>query len=161
MCFSTLCEKSAVVKEYKEEINKLSKEKDKIAKKLGEVIVERDWLEVKLSSLDLSIKKGLIDKDSEGVQANSKNPSLNRQLQLLNISKTGYYYKPVTPFSTKEDKILLNTIDKIHTKHLYYGTRRVVKLLNRLGFKIGRKLAKKAFLFMGIQAMYPKKKQQK
>ena len=84
--------------------------------------------------------------------------SLNRQLQLLSVSKTAYYYKPVEPFSSKEDKALLDAIDKIHTKHPYYGTRRVVKLLNRLGFKIGRKLTRKAFLFMGIQAMYPKKK---
>lgn len=37
-------DKSAVVKEYREEIEQLSKEKDKMAKKLGEVIVERDWV---------------------------------------------------------------------------------------------------------------------
>ena len=36
-------DKSAIVKEYKDEIEQLSKEKDRIAKKLGEVIVERDW----------------------------------------------------------------------------------------------------------------------
>ena len=150
-------DKSAVVKEYKEEIDKLSKEKDKMAKKLGEVIIERDWLEGKLKSLDLSIRKRLIDK-SEGVQARSKNPSLNRKLELLSISKTAYYYEPVKPFSSKDDKELLDIIDKIHTKYPYYGTRRVVKLLNRLGFKAGRKLIKKAFEFMGIRALYPKVK---
>ena len=150
-------DKSAVVKEYKEEIEQLSKEKDKIAKKLGEVIVERDWLEGKLRSLDLSTKKAMVDK-SEGVQANQKNPSLNRQLELLHISKAAYYYVPVAPFSSKEDKALLDTIDKIHTKHPYYGTRRVVALLNRLGFKAGRKLVKRAFEFMGIRAMYPRVK---
>ena len=111
-------DKSTVVKEYKEEIENLSKEKDKIAKKLGEVIVERDWLEAKLSSLDLSIKRKIIDK-SEGIQASSKNPSLNRQSKLLHISKTAYYYKPVIPFSSKEDKTLLDVIDKIHTKYPY------------------------------------------
>ena len=50
-------DKSAVVKEYKEEIEQLKKEKDKTSKKLGEIIVERDWLEGKLKSLDLSIKR--------------------------------------------------------------------------------------------------------
>jgi putative transposase len=37
-----LDDKSAVVKEYKEEIETLKKEKGAMAKKLGEVIVERD-----------------------------------------------------------------------------------------------------------------------
>ena len=62
-------DKSADVKEYKEEIETLKKEKDAIAKKLGEVIVERDCPRAlpcgvvaslgravgKLQSLDLSI----------------------------------------------------------------------------------------------------------
>jgi len=151
-------DKSAVVKEYKEEIEQLKKAKDRTSKKLGEVIVERDWAVGKLKSLDLSTKKGLVDKQCEGVQATTKKPSLNRQLELLHISKTAHYYTPVAPFSSKEDKALLDAIDKIHTKHPYYGTRRVVKLLNRLGFGVGRKLVKKAFEYMGIRALYPKVK---
>ena len=82
--------------------------------------------------------------------------SLNRQLQLLSASKTAYYYKPVSKFSSNEDIRLLNIIDIIHTKHPYYGTRRVHKLLQRLGFQVGRKLIKSAFEFMGIRALYPK-----
>ena len=37
-------DKSTVVKEYKEEIEELKKSKDSIAKKLGETIVEKDFL---------------------------------------------------------------------------------------------------------------------
>ena len=36
-------DKSTVVKEYKEKIEELTREKDMMAKKLGEVIIERDW----------------------------------------------------------------------------------------------------------------------
>ena len=43
-------DKSIVVKEYKEKIEVLEKEKDATSKKLGEVIVERDFLEGKLKS---------------------------------------------------------------------------------------------------------------
>ena len=75
----------------------------------------------------------MVDKN-EGVQAKTSNPSLNRQLELLHISKTAYYYKPLKPFSSSKDKKLLYMIDKIHTKHPYYGTRRVQKVLKRLGF---------------------------
>jgi len=61
----------SVVKEYKQEIENLKEENEKLAKKLGKVIVERDWLQKKLKSLDLLIRKTLIDY-SEGVQAKTQ-----------------------------------------------------------------------------------------
>ena len=146
-------DKSAVVKEYKEEIAILEKNSDALAKKVGTLTIERDWLEGKLVSLDLSTKKEMIDN-----QADNKTISFNRQLELLNISKTAYYYEPVVPFSKEEDISLLNMIDKIYTKYPYYGHRRVHKLLVRLGFSIGRKMVRKAMKFMGIKALYPKPK---
>jgi putative transposase len=144
-------DKSAVVKEYKEEIEKLKKDKDATSKKLGEVIVERDFVVGKLKSL-VSIKSRVASVDTK------LNISLNRQLKLLTISKSAYYYQPVEQFSSDEDIILLNTIDIIYTKHPYYGTRRIVKLLARLGIQVGRKLVKRAMEYMGIRAMYPKHK---
>ena len=79
LCFSTLYKK--------EEIETLKKEKDAIAKKLGEVIVERDCPPScgvvaslgravgKLQSLDLSIRKELVD--SEGnIPAQTKNVNI-------------------------------------------------------------------------------------
>ena len=144
-------DKSAVVKEYKDEISILEKNNDALAKKVGTLTIERDWLEGKLVSLDLSTKKEMIDN-----QADNKTISFNRQLELLNVSKTAYYYKPVVPFSKEEDISLLNMIDKIYTKHPYYGHRRVHKLLLRLGYNVGRKMVRKAMKFMGIKALYPK-----
>ena len=149
-------DKSIVVKEYKEEIEKLKKEKDATSKKLGEVIIERDWAVGKLKSLDLSTKRRLISEGKVQAQKDIKIPSLNKQLAMLNISKTTHYYKPVQKFSSNEDLKLLNIIDKIHTKYPYYGTRRVEKLLKRLGFNVGRKRIKSVFEFMGIRALYPK-----
>jgi len=87
-------DKSSVVKEYKAKIVQLENEGDQLAKKLGKVVIERDWAVGKLGSLDLSIKKALLDR-TEGNQAIEINkiPSLNNQLMLLNISKTAIYYK--------------------------------------------------------------------
>ncbi len=48
-------DKSAVVKEYKEQIKELEKQKDEMAKTLGEITIERNWAVKKLKSLDLSI----------------------------------------------------------------------------------------------------------
>ena len=142
-------DKSAIVAEYQAEIETLQKEKDATSKKLGEVIVERDFLEGKLVSLvSFDNRKEMIDTEHK--------MSLNKQLKLLDISKTAYYYEPVKPFSSDEDIKLLNTIDLIHTKHPYYGTRRLVKLLTRLSMNVGRKLIITAMVHMGIRALYPK-----
>ena len=108
-------DKSTVTKEYKAEIEKLKKAKDATSKKLGEVIVERDFVVEKLGSLvSSSIRAKATDTKLK--------LSLNRQLQLLSVSKTAHYYEPVIPFSSDEDIKLLNMIDIIHTKHPYYGS---------------------------------------
>ena len=144
-------DKSSVVKEYKEEIVKLTNEKDATSKKLGEVIIERDFVVGKLKSLvSCNTRVNSID--------TKLSISLNKQQRLLSVSKTAYYYKPVEKFSSDNDRKMLNTIDLIHTKHPYYGSRRIVKILRRIGFIVGRKLVKTAMEFMGIKALYPKRK---
>lgn len=144
-------DQSSVVKKYKEEIEQLKKEKDTTSKKLGEAIVERDFVMEKLKSL-VSCKNRVESVDTKLTM------SLNKQLKLLSVSKTAHYYKPIDKFSSDEDIKLLNLIDRIHTKHPYYGTRRVIKILKRLGVNVGRKLIKHAFEFMGIRALYPRTK---
>jgi len=144
-------DKSAVVKEYKDKIETLEKEKDATSKKLGEVIVERDFVVGKLkSSVSSNNRKQLLETELDLSQ--------NRQLKLLSISKSSNYYKPVIPFSSDEDQKLLDTIDRIYTKYPYYGHRRVHKLLGRFGFTVGRKRVRRAMALMGITAQYPKHK---
>lgn len=77
-------DKSSLVKEYKNEIETLQKDKDLIAKKLGETIVEKEFLEGKLESLVSSnSRKSMIDTELP--------ISLNKQCKLLNISKSSLY----------------------------------------------------------------------
>jgi len=152
-------DKSSVVKEYKEKITELETEGDQLAKKLGKVIIERDWAVGKLESLDLSTKKAMLDRKEGNQAAQIKNIlSLNNQLTLLNMSKTAVYYHAKPKFSTESDLILLNAIDIIYTEFPYYGHRRIWKQLLDDGFIIGRKLVKSAMSFMGIRAIYPKPK---
>ncbi|MDQ7083660.1 MAG: IS3 family transposase [Sulfurovum sp.] len=144
-------DKSAVVKEYKEQIETLEREKDATSKKLGEVIVERDFVVGKLkSSVSSKSRKELLETGLE--------ISKNTQLKLLSIPKSSIYYKAVVPFSSDTGQEILNVIDKIYTKYPYYGHRRVHKLLGRFGFTIGRKKVRTAMKLMGIIALYPKPK---
>jgi len=151
-------DKSAVVKEYKEQIAKLEREHNQLAKKVGILTIERDWLAKKLCSLDLSTKKRLVGEGDVQAAKEKKSPSLNRRLELMRISKTAWYYRHAEPFGKAEDIALLHAIDRIYTKHPYYGHRRVQKVLKRLGFHVGRKRVIGAMKHMGIKALYPKPK---
>jgi putative transposase len=151
-------DKSVVVKEYKEKISKLEREHNQLAKKVGTLTIERDWLAGKLCSLDLSTKKRLASKGDVQAAAKEKTPSLNRRLELMRISKTAWYYRHADPFGTTEDALMLNMIDHIYTKHPYYGHRRIRKVLNRIGFPVGRKRVISAMKHMGIVSLYPKPK---
>jgi putative transposase len=144
-------DKSAVVKEYKSEIETLQRDKDLIAKKLGETIVEKEFLEGKLVSLVSSKgRKTFID---------TKLPiSINKQCTLLNISKSSLYYTPVVKFSSDEDIKLLNMVNDIYSEFPYYGTRRMLTALGNEGFTLGRKLIKTIYQYLGIKALYPTKK---
>jgi putative transposase len=144
-------DKSTVVKEYKTELETVKKEKDMIAKKLGETIVEKEFLEGKLESLVSSkTRKTFVDSKHE--------LSINKQCKLLHIAKSTLYYEPVKKFSSEEDIKFLNLLNKIHSEFPYYGTRRLVTALENEGINVGRKLLKTAMEYIGIKALYPKHK---
>ncbi len=97
-------DKSSVVREYKTEIEILQKDKDNMAKKVGELTLERDFLEGKLVSLVSSkSRKTFVDSEHK--------LSLNKQCIALNISKSSLYYIPVQKFSSDEDITLLNMVN--------------------------------------------------
>ena len=144
-------DKSTVVKEYKEKIELLQKDKDSIAKKLGETIVEKEFLEGKLVSLVSSkTRKKFVDTKHK--------LSVNKQCKLLHIAKSTLYYEPVKRFSSEWEIKFLNALNEIHSEFPYYGTRRLVTALENEGYWVGRKFVKSAMEYMGIRALYPKHK---
>lgn len=77
-------DKSSLVKEYKNEIETLQNDKDNLAKKVGNLTIEKEFLEGKLESLVSSnSRKSMIDTELP--------ISLNKQCKLLNISKSSLY----------------------------------------------------------------------
>ena len=144
-------DKSTVVKEYKEKIETLEKSNDQLAKKVGNLSVEKDFLVEKLQSLVSSKgRKTFVD--------TKHNLSVNKQCKLLHIAKSTLYYKPVKRFSTEWDLKFLNKLNDIYSEFPYYGTRRLVTALGNEGFNVGRKLVKSAMAYIGIKAIYPKHK---
>jgi len=144
-------DKSAVVKEYKEEIEILQKNNDNLAKKVGNLTIEKDFLEGKLVSLASSKeRKVLVDTKLD--------ISLNKQCKLLHINKSTLYYNPIIPFSSDSDLNVLDAINNIYSDFPSYGYRRIHSQLLRDGYNIGKKFVKKAMKYMGIEALYPKPK---
>lgn len=144
-------DKSAVVKEYKDEIETLQKSNDELAKKVGNLTIEKDFLEGKLVSLaSSSERKTLVDTKLD--------LSLNKQCQLLHVSKSSLYYGPIKPFSSDSDIKILDAINNIYSDFPSYGYRRIHKQLLRDGYNIGKKFVNKAMKYMGIEALYPKPK---
>jgi len=144
-------DKSAVVKEYKDEIAALQNTNDELAKKVGNLTIEKDFLQGKL-------KSSVSSKQRRELLETGHTLSRNRQLELLSISKSSTYYKAVIPFGSNKDQELLNGIDRIYVDHPYYGYRRIHKELLRRGFTIGRKRVRRAMNLMGLIALYPKPK---
>ena len=144
-------DKSTVVKEYKEQIEVLQKDKDMIAKKLGETIVEKEFLEGKLVSLASS-------KERKSLLNTKLNMSINKQCKLLQINKSSLYYRAIKPFSTGKEIKLLDAINNIYSDFPSYGYRRITKQLQLDGHNVGKKIVKKAMKYMGIEALYPKPK---
>jgi putative transposase len=142
-------DKSSVVKEYKEEIENLNKTKDELAKKVGNLTIEKDFLEGKLVSLASS-------KERQVLVDVKHNLSLNKQCKLLHVNKSSLYYKPTKPFSSSRDIGILDAINNIYSDFPSYGYRRIYKQLQRDGYNVGKKFVKKAMKYMGIEALYPK-----
>jgi len=144
-------DKSIVVKEYKDEIEVLQKDNDALAKKVGNLTIEKDFLEGKLVSLASSKeRKSLLDTKLK--------LSINKQCSLLKISKSTLYYKAVKPFSKTTDIQMLDSINNIYEEFPSYGYRRMTKQLQREGYNIGKKLVKKAMKYMELESIYPKPK---
>lgn len=83
-----------------------------------------------------------------------QNLSIARQCELIELNRAAYYYKPKS--LEESDYKIMNRIDEIFTEHPYYGTRRMSNILQSEGFSTGRKLVRKYYQIMGIEAIYPK-----
>lgn len=142
-------EPAKAVTEYKEQISELKNQNDERSIALGKATVERDWAVGKLNSLDIINKISLVESKLETL-------SKARQCELLNISRSGIYYKPKVMSLCNLN--ILNRIDEIYTDNPDYGYRYIHKQLLEDGFNIGKDKVLKYMGAIGIEAIYPHKK---
>ena len=78
--------------------------------------------------------------------------SLTRQCKLLKISRSSIYYAPVGV--NAETLKLMHEIDRVFTKHPFFGSRQIAAYLPQSGFSAGRHRVRHLMNIMGLQAIY-------
>lgn len=100
---------------------------EELYKQIGQLKVELDWLK---KNLDLSHKEKLLLID----KTNKEIPVVH-QAELLGISRSSIYYKPlVNPY----DLVLMRLIDGQYTKTPFYGSRKMTASLKRDGYQVNK-----------------------
>jgi putative transposase len=77
-----------------------------------------------------------------------------RQCELLDISRSGWYYKHQA--IDADDLLVMRLIDEEYMRHPFKGSRRMRVHLKALGHRVNRKRVQRLMRQMGIEAIYPK-----
>ena len=80
--------------------------------------------------------------------------SIVRQCGLLSISRSVYYEKPRE--ETPETLELMRLIDEQFLETPFYGSRRMMHVLHRQGYPVGRERVRRLMKTMGLAAIYQK-----
>jgi putative transposase len=81
--------------------------------------------------------------------------SIRRQCELVNISRSGFYYEPCA--ESAENLKLMLQLDKLHLERPTFGSRRLTVMVNRQGWAVNRKRVARLLEVMEIAAVYPKR----
>jgi putative transposase len=84
--------------------------------------------------------------------------SVRKQCQLLHLNRSSVYYDPkeTTEEERRHREELMGQLDVLYTKYPTYGTRKLVILMQKEGYEIGRKLVRRLMQEMGLYTIYPK-----
>jgi len=84
----------------------------------------------------------------------NKKISIVQQCELLEISRSGFYYEKSGEKSRNLE--IMKLIDRIHTSYPFYGFRRIRQELRNYNFNVSKKLIIRLMKLMGIDVIYPK-----
>ena len=91
------------------------------------------------------MRKAMISRDHPGL-------SLSQQCGLLSISRSSFYYAPTG--ECEETLTLMRRIDELFLKYPFYGSRQMVRQLQREGIYVGRHRVRRLMRLTGLEAIY-------
>ena len=136
-------EPSKAVKDYKEDLLAAQEQNEMLTKIVGKMTVEKEWLEKKLKSLDLSERKQLIESKLNSLP-------LTQQCALLGLNRSSLYYKNTENDKKEEIKTQINQIFKDIP---IYGAAKVHQQLLEDGFKVSLNTVASYRQQMGLKAV--------
>jgi putative transposase len=78
--------------------------------------------------------------------------SIVRQCELVSISRSGFYYRPVG--ATPLNLTLMRLVDAQFLETPWYGSRQMARHLRREGYTVGRKRVRRLMAKMGLAPIY-------
>lgn len=90
----------------------------------------------------------------ELIDPNNKDISIEKQCNLLGISKSGYYYKPKG--ESAENLKIMELMDKQYTDTPFYGVLRMQAHIRSLNIEVNVKRIRRLLRLMGLEAIYCK-----
>lgn len=87
------------------------------------------------------------------IESGLKDMSIVKQCELLNISRSGFYYTPVP--ESEENLKVMRWMDEQYLNTPFYGVERLLVLLILMGYKINRKRLRRLMRLHGWQTLYP------
>lgn len=81
--------------------------------------------------------------------------SLVRQCELAGVARATWYGRQGSEREPEEDLLLCRLIDEEYTRRPFYGSRRMVVYLGRLGHTVNRKRVQRLMRLMGLAGMAP------
>jgi putative transposase len=79
---------------------------------------------------------------------------VRRQCELLGLARASLYYQAAE--ETAPNLRLMRLLDEEHTRHPFYGSRRLTAWLSEQGEEVNRKRVQRLMRLMGLEAIYPK-----
>ncbi len=89
------------------------------------------------------------------IDSNRIDLSVVKQCELLQIHRSGFYYKPSQ--ESEENLALMRLMDEWYLNVPFYGIRRLTKLLQNKGYEVNRKRVKRLMQVMGWETIYHKR----
>ena len=132
--------------------NKRHSEKDQEAftnrlyEQIGQLQVELNWLK---KSLNIAVKER-----KQWIEPQNSELSMSRQCELLEICRSGLYYR--TKGEDSDNEQLTRLMDEQYTATPFYGYPRMTAWLRREGHLVNKKRVAKLMNQMGLQAVFPK-----
>lgn len=80
--------------------------------------------------------------------------SIRDQCELLGLARSSLYYE--CRAETPENLALMRRLDELNLQHPVYGSRRLLRLLEREGVSVNRKRVVRLLQIMGVEAIHPK-----